>query len=142
MATDERRLTLIMVPHGDLETRTFEISYRRLRMGIIVTGVLLLLFGFFVASWFPVAAQAGRVGGLERDLVRLEAERVQVAELAQMLAEAEAQYERVRELLGAEGAGRDGQSVLPPLRRDTTAQTPASHQNSSPPPAGSGTERR
>ncbi|MGH7554359.1 MAG: hypothetical protein ACREMQ_15245, partial [Longimicrobiales bacterium] len=117
---DDRRLTLIIVPHGDLETRTFEIPYRRLKFGIIMAGTLLLLFGFIVASWFPVAAQAGRVPGLERELVRLEGERAKVAELAQMLAEVEAQYERVRELLGAEGQDQTD-PVLPPLKRDSSA---------------------
>lgn len=124
---DDRRLTLIVVPHGDLETRTFEVSYRKLKLAIVVTGVLVLLFGFVVASWFPVAAQAGRVRGLERDLARLEGERAKVAELAQMLAEVEAQYERVRELLGAQGSDRDA-PVLPPLRRDTTAETAAGEE--------------
>ena len=136
---DERRLTLIVVPHGDLETRTFEIPYRRLKLGLIFAGVLLLMFGVIVASWFPVAAQAGRVPGLERELSRLEGERARVAELAQMLAEVEAQYERVRELLGAEGVGSTGQSALPPLRpdsspagdeRDQTAGTRAASQGS------------
>jgi hypothetical protein len=116
---DDRRLTLIVVPHGDLETRTFEIPYRRLKLGFVVAGVLILLLGVIVASWFPVAAQAGRVPGLERELSRLEGERARVAELAQMLAEVEAQYERVRVLLGAEGGA--GESVLPPLRPDTSA---------------------
>jgi hypothetical protein len=115
---DDRRLTLIVVPHGDLETRTFEIPYRKLKLAIIVSGALILLFGFIVASWFPVAAQAGRVPALERDLARLEGERARVAELAQTLAEVEAQYERVRELLGAEA--EDGGAVLPPLRPDTS----------------------
>lgn len=118
---DDRRLTMILVPHGDLETRTFEVSYRRLKLGIVGTCVLLILFAFIVATWFPVAAQAGRVPGLERELERLEAERARVAELAQTLAEVEAQYERVRELLGAE-SGEDGdEPVLPPLRRDSGA---------------------
>ena len=40
-------------------------------------------------------------------------------QLAQMLAEVEAQYERVRVLLGAEGGA--GETVLPPLRPDTSA---------------------
>lgn len=115
---DDRRLTLIVVPHGDLETRTFEVSYRKLKVGIVITGVLLIIFAFTAATWFPVAAQAGRVPGLERELARLEGERARVAELAQMLAEVEAQYERVRALLGAESSA-DGEPVLPPLRRDT-----------------------
>lgn len=115
---DDRRLTLIVVPHGDLETRTFELSYRRLKLGVIMTGALLVIFVFLAATWFPVAAQAGRVPGLERELARLEGERARVAELAQTLAEVEAQYERVRELLGAKSSA-DGESILPPLRQDT-----------------------
>lgn len=117
---DDRRLTLIVVPHGDLETRTFEVSYRKLKLGIVVTGMLLVIFAFVAATWFPVAAQAGRVPGLERELARLEGERARVAELAQMLAEVEAQYEHVRELLGAESSA-DGEPMLPPLRRDTAS---------------------
>lgn len=115
---DDRRLTLIVVPHGDLETRTFELSYRRLKLGIVLSGLLLVIFVFIAATWFPVAAQAGRVPGLERELARLEGERARVAELAQMLAEVEAQYERLRELLGAESSV-DVEPMLPPLRRDT-----------------------
>jgi murein DD-endopeptidase MepM/ murein hydrolase activator NlpD len=117
---DDRRLTLIVVPHGDLETRTFEIAYWKLRAGLIVAVGLLLLIGFVVATWFPVAAQAGRVPGLVRQLDQLESERAQVAELAEALAEVEAQYERVRQLLGADGAGTSEAPALPPIRRDTT----------------------
>lgn len=122
---DDRRLTLIVVPHGDLETRTFEIPYGRLKLGLGLGVALVLLLGFIIASWFPVAAQAGRVPALERELVRLEGEREKVAELAQMLAEVEAQYERVRALLGAEAGtvGNDGLPVLPPLRPDTVRGT-------------------
>lgn len=117
---DERRLTLIVVPHGDLETRTFEVAYWKLRVGAFVALGLVLLLGFVVATWFPVAAQAGRVPGLVRQLDQLESERAQVAELAEALAEVEAQYERVRQLLGADGAGTTDVPALPPIRRDTT----------------------
>lgn len=117
---DDRRLTLIVVPHGDLETRSFEISYRRLKIGLgVATGAALVLV-FVLASLFPVLAQAGRVPALERDLARLETERAKVTELAQTLAEVEAQYERVRQLLGADQPeGATGTPVLPPLRRDS-----------------------
>lgn len=112
---DDRRLTLIVVPHGDLETKTFEIAYWKLKVGLVAGLILLLGFGFVVATWFPIAVQASRVQPLERQIVALEGEREQVAELAEALAEVEAQYERVRQLLGADGAGRDGDPVLPPL---------------------------
>ena len=86
---DERRLTFIVVPHGDLETRTFEISYRRLRLMLGAAGGFLVLFIIMVASWWYIAAQAARVPALEREVARLEDERRQVAELARALAEAE-----------------------------------------------------
>jgi len=119
---EDRRLTLIVVPHGDLETRSVEVSYRKVRLVLILGLVLVLLFGFLVATWFPVAAQAGRVPALERELVQLEQERATVAELARTLADVEAQYERVRELLGADAAapGETG-PLLPPLRPEGVA---------------------
>lgn len=114
---DDRKLTLIVVPHGDLETKTFEIGYWKLKLWLGLGVALLLVGGFVLATWFPIAAQATRVAALEAELEALTAEREQVAELAEALAEVEAQYERVRELLGTEG--REGVPVLPPLRRDT-----------------------
>jgi len=130
---DDRRLTLIVVPHGDLETRTFEISYGRLKMGLgLVVGVLLFA-GFFVATWFPVAAQASRVQALVDELKELEGERAKVAELAQTLALMEAQYERVRQMLGASAVLADSAVTLPPLRTDATDAPPAADGSSSSP---------
>jgi murein DD-endopeptidase MepM/ murein hydrolase activator NlpD len=114
---DRRRWSFIIVPHGDLETKTYEISHRVL-YGLLLGGFLLLVMGVVMAStWWFVAAQAARVGGLEREVAQLEAERERVAALARDLAEAEQQYARVRQLLGVDG-GATGpeQVVLPPLR--------------------------
>lgn len=120
---DERKLTVIVVPHGDLETRSFEITYGRLKVVLVGLAIVLLLFVFIVASWFPVAAQAGRVPGLERDVRRLETERAKVAELARTLSQVEAQYERVRQLLGADADPLDSLPSLPPLPVDSTLGT-------------------
>jgi murein DD-endopeptidase MepM/ murein hydrolase activator NlpD len=117
---DDRRLTVIVVPHGDLETRSFEIPYRKLKVGLLVGIALLLMFGFLIAMWFPVAAQASRVPGLIEELELLDSERARVAELAQMLAEVEEQYERVRQMLGADAQPGDGTPVLPPLPTDSS----------------------
>lgn len=119
---DERRLTVIVVPHGDLETRTYEISYGRLRFYLLMFIAVAIAVALVLALWFPIAAQAGRVPALVRENERLHAERAQVTELARTLAEVEAQYERVRQLLGADAPSGDGQPLLPPLRPkpDTT----------------------
>jgi murein DD-endopeptidase MepM/ murein hydrolase activator NlpD len=113
---DDRRLTLIVVPHGDLETRTFEIPYGKLKFALGVTLGIVFFVAFVVASWFPVAAQASRVPALVEELHDLEGERARVVELAETLAMVEAQYERVREMLGTDGATPDSTLRLPPLR--------------------------
>jgi murein DD-endopeptidase MepM/ murein hydrolase activator NlpD len=115
---DDRHLTLIVVPHGDLETRSFVISYGKLRLLLGVVAGILLVFCTLLALWFPTLAQAARVASLERELKELEQERAKVAELAQTLAEVEAQYEKVRRMLGAD-AGVEGQAPLLPPLRDT-----------------------
>lgn len=119
---DDRHLTLIVVPHGDLETRSFVISYGRLRLLLGVVAGVLLVFCTLLALWFPTLAQAARVASLERELQELEQERAKVAELAQTLAEVEAQYEKVRRMLGADAAVNGEAPVLPPLR-DTARST-------------------
>ncbi|HWV57940.1 MAG TPA: M23 family metallopeptidase [Longimicrobiales bacterium] len=121
----DRRLTFIVVPHGDLETRTYEVSYRALKLGLVAAAVVAGLFVVMVSMWWYVAAQAARVPGLEREVARLEAEREQINELARMLAEVEAQYERVRQLLGGDAAPPGGESLLPPLRGQPEPQDSA-----------------
>lgn len=117
---DDRRLTVIIVPDGDPETRTLHIPYTRVRLAIGAALLVIVLFIVMASSWWYVAAQAARVPGLERQVGELEAEREKVAELARMLAEVEEQYEQVRQMLGAGGTGSSGDAaeVLPPLRQE------------------------
>jgi murein DD-endopeptidase MepM/ murein hydrolase activator NlpD len=78
-----------------------------------------------LAILFPVMAQAARVPRLEAELRQLDSERARVAELARMLQEVEAQYERVRQLLGADApAAGEETPILPPLRGDTNREEP------------------
>lgn len=135
-----RKLSIIVVPHGELETRSYSISYRRLRIYIGVAAALLLVFIIVVSSWWYVAAQAARVPGLEREVARLEHERERVAELARTLSEVEAQYERVRRLLGADAAPAGSEPLLPPLRQapDSTSAAPTSARPDSWPLAEAG----
>ena len=124
MASDERRMTFIVVPHGgrDLSTRSFEVSYRRLR----IVGLLLLaaVVGWLAmaASWIWVAGQAARIPGLEREIALLEADRARVVQLADALRRLESQYEQVRQMLGADRVGDPGRVYLPP--QDSAAAPP------------------
>jgi len=111
---EDRHLTFIVVLPGDLETRTYEISYRRLKQLLAVAVAVVLAMVFVLALWVPVAVQASRVPSLLSQLEALEGERAKVLELARNLEEVESQYERVRQLLGAE-APEDSMLVLPPL---------------------------
>ncbi len=112
---DKRRLSFIIVPHGDLETRKYDISYSRLKLLLGLGAVCLILFVVMVSSWWYVAAQAARVPGLEKEIARLENERAKVVELATTLAEAEAQYNRVRQALGVDPEPGSEAVFLPPL---------------------------
>ena len=115
-------MTFIVVPHGgrDLSTRSFEISYRRLRIvgGLLLAAVLAWLAT--VLSWIWVASQAARVPVLQRDIAELEQERARVVQLADALHRLEAQYEQVRQMLGADRTATTNEVYLPPA--DTAAR--------------------
>jgi len=106
---DERRMTFVVIPHGgssDLSTRSYEISYRRLRALAITGAVALALIFLMAASWVWVAAQAARVPTLQREVAGLQKERQERERLARSLARMQATYEQIRVMLKGE---------LPPL---------------------------
>lgn len=120
---ERRKLTLMVVPHDKLHTRSYEVSYRALKV-VTGTGIALLVsLLVMAASWWFLAAQAARVPGLERDLARLTEEQERVAELAQALSQVEEQYERVRQILSVDGAAREGRGRTPPPARAGTRST-------------------
>ncbi|HEU0078605.1 MAG TPA: M23 family metallopeptidase [Longimicrobiaceae bacterium] len=96
-------MTFIVVPHGGggLSTRSFEISYRRLRVAALLVAAAVVIWAVSMGSWVLVAAQAARVPGLKREVAELEQERVRVQQLAAVLARMERQYAQVRMMLGA-----------------------------------------
>jgi cell division protein FtsB len=119
-APEERKLTLIVVPHGHLETRSYLISYRRLKALVVCVIIGFLALGVVLATYVPIMAQAARVPALVRELKELEEERARVAELARTLQQVEEQYERVRQMLGADAPGHgETAPLLPPLRSDS-----------------------
>ncbi|HEV2150120.1 MAG TPA: M23 family metallopeptidase [Longimicrobiaceae bacterium] len=97
-------MTFIVVPHGGggLSTRSFEISYRRLRVVALLVAAAALVWVVTMASWVLVAAEAAQVPGLRREIAALQKDRARVQQLAGLLARMERQNAQMRSLLGAE----------------------------------------
>jgi murein DD-endopeptidase MepM/ murein hydrolase activator NlpD len=143
MPRDERRMTFIVVPHGgeDLSTRSFEVSYRRLRAAGVLLLVAALIWVGMAASWAYVAAQAARVPVLSRQVDRLEAERERVAQLAEALGRLESQYDQVRGMLGADRPQNTSNIWLPPAGASGAEEAPADSTAASVPNAWPLTQR-
>jgi murein DD-endopeptidase MepM/ murein hydrolase activator NlpD len=113
---DDRRMTFIVVPHDrGLETRSFEVSYRRLRTAGIAAAVLAVVVVVMAASWLYLAAQAARVPGLQEQVTALSADRQRLDQLQRLLARMEEEQRRVRVMLGVE------EPVVVELERPGTA---------------------
>jgi len=97
-------MTFIVVPHGggDLSTRSFEVSYRRLRVAALVLLAALVLWLVMAVSWVYLAGQAARVPLLKREIEVLERDRARVDQLARALARMEQRYEQMRTMVGAD----------------------------------------
>ena len=120
-------MTFIVIPHGgrDLNSRSFEVSYRRLRVAGALLLVGAILWGASVGAGLYLSSRAARVPMLEREVAQLRGENVRVAELADALRRLEAQYEQVRAMFGADRAGQAGSIWLPPLGNAGTAMDTA-----------------
>jgi murein DD-endopeptidase MepM/ murein hydrolase activator NlpD len=121
---DERRMTFIIVPNGgrDLSTRSFEISYRRLRLAGLLLLLAVVAFLVMAISWGYIFSQAARVPGLRAEVARLETEQERVGQLAEALQRLETQYNQVREMLGASRPQDAGSIWLPPATGGAAAE--------------------
>lgn len=116
-----RNVSLLVQTDGALESRRFQVSLWGLRAGIILLlGVVVLLL-LAIAFYAPVARQAARVPGMERELERLRLDNARIRELAAALDSLALRYDQVRQLVGAD-------LVPDPLEmRSTLPVAPAIH---------------
>lgn len=113
-ARDQRRLSIVIVPHGGRESRTYHLSYRRLRLlGLLGTGVLLAL-SLMAGSWWYLAARAVRAAELEREVSVMAMDRQRLVALIQRLETIEAQYGNIRSMFGARQVEQPSDAWLPP----------------------------
>lgn len=102
MRPGRRAVTVTVHRDGALGSTSFRISlmaYRAAITGLVVIGLLLLLA---VAFYGPLVRQAARVPALTRDVERLTVDNRRVRELAAALDRVEANYTRLRGMVGAD----------------------------------------
>jgi murein DD-endopeptidase MepM/ murein hydrolase activator NlpD len=106
----QRSVTIVVHTDGDLNSRQYRLPLRVVQVGkwtAIAVAVLAVLFFTFAG---PLTRNAARVPGLEREVGRLRAENSRVQQLAAALNRAEANYQELRQMLGAKAppASRGG----------------------------------
>jgi len=109
----QRHVTVVVHTDGDLNSRQYRLSLRVFQVGKgSAIAVAIIAVGFLAFSG-PIMRNAARVPGLEREVARLRAENSRVQQLAVALNHAEANYQELRQMLGAKAppAPRSGGSA-------------------------------
>ncbi len=97
----QRHVTIVVHTDGDLNSRQYRLSLRVFQVGKgAAIAVAIIAVGFLAFSG-PIMRNAARVPGLEREVARLRAENSRVQQLAVALNHAEANYQELRQMLGA-----------------------------------------
>lgn len=108
-----RGVTIVVHTDGDIDSRQYRFPlwlFQAGKWGAIAVAILVVLFFAFAG---PIARNAARVPGLEREVARLRVENTRVQQLAAALNRAEASYQELRQILGvrAPPTGRSGGTV-------------------------------
>jgi murein DD-endopeptidase MepM/ murein hydrolase activator NlpD len=112
---DDPTLTVMLVPEGSRETRTIQISYRRLRTLAMIAGAVALALTLMVGSWWYLAARAARTSELEERVEVMTRDQARVQELVERLQTIENQYGAIRSLFGSSDAEQPSGVWLPPV---------------------------
>jgi murein DD-endopeptidase MepM/ murein hydrolase activator NlpD len=99
------RLTVMVVPEGGREARSYYLSTWFLKVLVLGAAGGLLAISLLVGSWWYLAARAQRAAELETELGRVYVDRDRLNELVLTLSEVEEGYERLR---GMFAPGQDG----------------------------------
>ena len=132
--SEPRHLNVIIMPAGGCESRTYSVSYRRLRLLTVVGLAVVVLLTAMASSWWYLAARAVRVDQLEERLATMEADQRRVEQLALELESLEEQYAQIRGLFDADILAEAPDLWLPPsaLARAGRSGTPAPSDDTRP----------
>ncbi len=100
--TSHRDVTVTILRAGDLSSTSFRLPLLLYRSVVVVLVAIGLLLVLGLAYFGPIARQAARVPALQRDVERLTADNQRIRELALALDSVEAQYAKLRSLVGAD----------------------------------------
>ena len=109
-----RSVTIMFVPDGGQEGRTFRVSYRALRVLAGVASIGALGLTLVAGSWWYLAARASRVTTLEHQVQTLQTEQARVQDLGRQMEGIEREYSRLRSLFGAGAPAVPSDVWLPP----------------------------
>ncbi len=106
-------LRIILVP-ATSQSRTYEVSYRRLRvlrglalgLGVAVT--------FLIVTWAYMASRVGHMVELEAEVALMRAEQERIPGFVRLLSTIEGQYSDIRGLFDPDGSGAPSELWLPP----------------------------
>ena len=136
----DKYLTVLVVPHDERNVRRMRVSYRLVKVGITLAGILAVAVTLALMSYGRIASRATRAALLERENRRLEAENAKVDEIAENLERTERAYARIREMAGlppVEGAVGPG-GAQGPLETATTGLRGPDASEAAPAPSSTG----
>ena len=104
MTDREGKVSIIVIPDGGDEPRSYSISRRWIRALVVMAGLMAVGIVAMAGSWATIARRAARTDDLVRQNDSLLARHGRMDSLVQRLEGIEAQQENVRLLLGVDGA--------------------------------------
>ena len=102
MKDAEGGYTVVLVPSDSERTRSLRLTPRVLRIGAALSAAGGLALAIVLGSWWYFAAQTARVPALEYQIALLQEDNAKVGLLAEDLAALQAEYEKIRGMLGAD----------------------------------------
>ncbi|UCC48604.1 MAG: peptidoglycan DD-metalloendopeptidase family protein [Gemmatimonadota bacterium] len=102
MKDSEGGYTIVLVPSDTQRTRSLRLSPRGLRIAAALAAGGGLALAVLLGSWWYFAAQTVRIPELEREIAQLEADNEKVEQLAENLGRLQAEYAKIRGMLGAD----------------------------------------
>ena len=106
-------MRIIFIPETS-QSRTFEISYRRLRvlrglaLGVGVAGT------FLIVTWAYMASRVADMAELEAQVALMRVDQERIPGLLRQLSTVERQYSDIRDLFAPDGSGAPSELWLPP----------------------------
>ncbi|HSG80688.1 MAG TPA: M23 family metallopeptidase [Gemmatimonadota bacterium] len=114
MKDSEAGYTVVLVPSDTQRTRSLRLTPRMLRIAGALTAAGSLALALLLGSWWFFAAQTARIPEMEQQIAQLEEDNARVVLLAQNLEVLQAEYAKIRGMLGADVlASEEAPEMLP-----------------------------